>query len=1000
MLIPNYFEDLTVNEVNTLPRRNYFIPYKSKEEAQDNANRRQSSYYHDLNGEWDFHYFENVRLIDQPYWLSEASDQLSYDSMKVPSVWQLSGYGQIQYTNVEFPIPYDPPYAPYENPGALYRRKFTIDNYNPESDYHINFEGVDSVFYLWVNDQFVGFSKISHSNTEFDLTELLHEGENDISILVIQYSDATYLEDQDKFRYSGIFRDVYLLERSKHRVNHFLITPDVASDLNSASIELEFIDVQNTDTVKFTLFNPEGVILEEGDLDTTQTHTLTLDNPVLWNAENPALYLVLLETEHEAYRQQVGLRKVEIKNNQLYVNHQSIKLFGVNHHDTNPNTGATVTVEDQIKDLELMKQYNFNSVRTAHYPKTAEFYELTDRMGFYVMSEADYESHGVVDLYGLGGNDNYNLIADDERFTFAISDRMESSIIPFQNYSSIIMWSAGNEGGYGVAVEAALKRGRELDASRPLHYEAYHYRDMERVYDDQYIDMYSRMYPSVEEIDRLYFSEEPDRPFILCEYIHAMGNGPGDTKEYYDYMMSKDEFIGAFVWEWADHAVNIHRGTDETPVYRYGGDHGEFPHFGNFCMDGLMYPDRTPHIAVLEYRQVHRYLRVENYDLDSKTFTFKSTFDFTNSRKHYAVQLEYYDLDGKLFDTQDLADLDVEPQQTATFELELKHNLEDVLSLRFVYLANNTETDSPVELGYDQIMVQAYEPKLEGTDSTANLSYVETTGTIDVTVNGSVIQFNKADGAIKQMTKDQKDLLNAPSTWTIWRAPIDNDRNIKKEWYEARYDRTSTRIYQLDVNETPQGLSLTFTGSLTAMGRQNVLAMEIEWLIQNDGQINLSLHAEKDPILPFLPRFGLAMPLNASFNEVEYFGQGPYESYWDKHHAAYMANFEASIEDLYEPYVTPQENGSHNDVHKLDVKSDDAQLNFISQAGISFNFSQYSVEQLTEVTHRDKLEVEDTHYLHIDYKQSGLGSNACGPELAEAYQLGHEPIEFEFSFVV
>ncbi|MBA5729168.1 glycoside hydrolase family 2 [Aerococcaceae bacterium INB8] len=998
MLIPNYFEDLTLNEVNTLPRRNYFVPYKSKEEALANTNRRQSSYYHDLNGEWDFHYFDNVRLIDQPYWLSEHADELTYDSMKVPSVWQLSGYGQIQYTNVEFPIPYNPPYAPYENPGALYRRQFTISNYNVESDYHINFEGVDSAFYLWVNDHFVGFSKISHSNTEFDLTEFVHEGDNDIAILVIQYSDATYLEDQDKFRYSGIFREVFLLERNKQRVNHFLLTPDVASDLSSASIELKFVEVQNADSVKFTLLSPEGDILESHELDTNQTHTFTVSNPNLWSAENPALYLAILESEHESYRQEIGLRKVEIKNKQLYVNHQSIKLFGVNHHDTNPDTGATVTIEDQIKDLSLMKQYNFNSIRTAHYPKTAEFYELCDRFGFYVMSESDYESHGVVDLYGLGGNDNYNLIADDERFTFAITDRMEASIIPFQNYSSIIIWSAGNEGGYGIAVETALKRGRELDQTRPLHYEAYHYRDMNREYDDQYIDMYSRMYPSVQEIDELYFANGADRAFILCEYIHAMGNGPGETQEYYDYMMSKDEFIGAFVWEWADHAVNIHRGTEEAPVYRYGGDHGEFPHFGNFCMDGLMYPDRTPHVAVLEYRQVHRYLRIEDHDLSNGEFTFKSTFNFTNSKKHYAVQLEYYDLDGKLMDIQDLPEVDVEAQQTTSFKIDLQHNLDDLISLRFVYRAN--EADGGYELGYDQIMVQSYVPSLSLDDTTLEISYTETLASFDVSIGDSLIQFSKGDGAIQQITKNQKVLLNSPSTWTIWRAPVDNDRNIKKEWYEARFDKTATRIYTHEVSETAEGLSLKFTGSLTAVGRQNVLAMEIEWLVQNDGQINLRLHAVKDPILPFLPRFGLAMPVNVNFNAVEYFGQGPYESYWDKHHAAYIASFEASIEDLYEPYVTPQENGAHNDVHKLDVKSDDATLKFISHEGISFNFSQYSVQQLTKVTHRDKLVTEDTHHLHIDYKQSGLGSNACGPELAEAYRLGNDPIDFEFSFRV
>ena len=998
MLLTNYFEDLSVNEVNTLPRRNYFIPYKNRQEAQENPNRRDSSYYHDLNGTWDFHYFENVRLIEQPYWLSEKSEQITFDSIAVPSCWQLSGYGQIQYTNVEFPIPYNPPYAPYENPAGLYRRKFTIDNYNSRSDYHINFEGVDSSFYVWVNDEFIGFSKISHSNTEFDISSFVHDGQNEISVLVIQWGDATYLEDQDKFRYSGIFRDVYLLERSPQRLNHFVITPDISEDLNTASIDIQFLDFRELGEIHFSLLDPNGDIIENRQLDVSQSHTIEIESPVLWNAEDPNLYLVLLETENETYRQEIGIRKVEIKDNQLYVNHKSIKLYGVNHHDTHPETGMTVNLDNQINDLQLMKNYNFNAIRTAHYPKTAEFYELTDRYGFYVMSESDFECHGVVDLYGLGENDNYNMIADDDRFSFAITDRMESSIVPFRNFSSIIMWSAGNEGGYGIAVEKALKRGRELDSTRPLHYEAYYYRNPNIEYDETYIDMYSRMYPSVEEIDDKYFTDTINRPFILCEYSHAMGNGPGDFKEYYDYMMSKDEFIGAFVWEWADHAVNINRDTNEPAIYRYGGDHGEFPHFGNFCMDGLVFPDRTPHTGLLEYRQIHRYLRLEKYDLESSTFTFKSTFDFTSSKKHYNVKVEYLDLDGNVIDSEDLNEIDVPAKESIDYHLKLKHSFDDILSLRFVYFTNNNSNYN--EQGFDYVEVQSYLPAFKENQSNVTISYEDNVGSIDVYIDNKLIQFNKADGAIKQISKSNIDLLNAPSTWSIWRAPIDNDRNIKKEWYEARYDHSSTRIHSYSVNETSERIELLFEGTLNLMGRQNLLELTIKWTISKNGEISLDLNALKDPIFPFLPRFGIMMPLNKSFNDVSYFGNGPYENYVDKKHASYPALFNASIEDLYEPYVTPQENGAHANVKKLNVLNSESDIEFISEDGISFNFSQYSTQQLTDTSHRDQLVIEDNHYLHIDYAHSGLGSNACGPELADEYKLNEDEFNFKFSFKI
>lgn len=1009
MLITNYFEDLKVNEVNTLPRRNYFIPYANEDEAKVATNRRESTFYSDLNGDWDFHYFENVREIDQPYWRDEESQQLDFDTLKVPAVWQLHGYGQIQYTNVEYPIPYNPPYAPYENPAGLYRRTFKIDNYDSAKDYHINFEGVDSSFYLWVNDEWVGFSKISHSNTEFDITELVHEGDNSIAVLVVQWGDATYLEDQDKFRYSGIFRDVYILERNRARVNHFILTPDVAEDLTQASIELKFEDTQNIDEVSIMLTSPTGEILNQTNHDVTQVYNFTVDNPLLWSAEDPQLYTIIISAEHEVYKQEVGLRKVEIKNKQLYVNHKSVKLHGVNHHDTHPNTGMSVTNEDYMKDLELIKTYNFNTVRTAHYPKTAEFYEMTDRLGFYVMSEADYESHGVVDLYGLGGNDNYNMIAEDDRFSFAITDRMNASIVPFQNYSSIIMWSAGNEGGYGIAIEKALAEGRRLDTTRPLHYEAYHYRDRSIDFDDQYIDMYSRMYPSAADIDEEYFADGIDRPFILCEYAHAMGNGPGDYQEYYDYMMSKDEFIGALVWEWADHAVNLNRHNDDEPLYRYGGDHGEFPHEGNFCMDGLVYPDRTPHTGVIEYRQVHRPIRLTDYNLEEGQFTFKSAYDFTDSANHLAVGVEYYDLEGRLLDQEILSDINVEASATTAFNIDLKYPLDELLSLRFVYYTTGEDggesygADS--ERGFDQVQAQNYEPKLPELHKDGEISYEDTIGSIDVEIADTLIQFNKANGAIKQITKDGVELLNAPASWEIWRAPFDNDRNIKVEWYDARYDHTDTRITDYEVTEDDAVLKIHFTGMLTAIGRQNVLPkMDITWTINNAGEITLDFVADKDPIMPFLPRFGLLLPLKTAYNEVKYFGKGPYESYFDKHHASYHGFFEQSIEDLYEPYVTPQENGAHNEVHYLAVGGEDddntSSIYVTSRDGISFNLSQYSVEQLTEVPHRDKLEVENTHYLYLDYGQSGTGSNACGPKLAERFQLNDDQFGYSFTFIV
>lgn len=995
MIIPNYFEDLTKLSVNTMPRRNYYVPYTSGEAAKTSLNRRESELYVDLNGTWDFHYFDNVRLIDQEYWLASNASKLNYDSIPVPSCWQLQGYGQIQYTNTEFPIPYDPPFVPYDNPAGLYKRTLNIDNFEAGESIHLNFEGVDSAFYVWVNDRFIGYSQISHANQEFDITEALHAGTNQLSVLVVQWSDGTYYEDQDKFRYSGIFRDVYLLKRQASRINHFKATPDVAEDLQTASISLEIVDAVGAEKVEVSLYTPAGQLLEERVIKLSDPAEFTISKPELWNAEHPNLYLLVLSVGEEFYRQEIGLRKVEIKDKQLFVNHQSIKLVGVNHHDTHPDTGATVTVANQIHDLEQMKLYNFNSVRTAHYPKTAEFYELTDRMGFYVMSEADVETHGVVDLYGVGGNDNYNLMADDPEFSKGFVDRMDASIVPFINYSSIIMWSAGNESGYGIGIEDSLRHARGLDSTRPLHYEAYWYRDRTIDFNDEFIDMYSRMYPSVTEIEELYFKDGIDRPFILCEYIHAMGNGPGDIKEYYDYMMNKPEFIGAFVWEWADHSVNLTRGTVEEPVYRYGGDHGEYPHAGNFCMDGLVYPDRTPHTAVLEHRQIFRRILLTDADQANLSFTFKNLYDFSHLSEKVSMTVEYFDIKGQLIETKLLTEFDIEPQAEATLTLDVPAKVKEQLaSLRFVTaIADSSDFDGQ-ELGFDQVILKEYESDLVAAPSVKAIQVTETLADFIVTIGTDVVKFSKRNGAISQIIRNNRELLVSPGEWTIWRAPIDNDRNIKKEWLAANYDKAQTRVHSFDYVDNTEARIITFRGVINSVARQDILKFEVKWFVNQDGSIYLDMDAEKNPLMPFLPRFALQLPLHSEMDQVSYYGNGPYESYQDKHYASYLGAFGGEIADFYEPYVTPQENGSHNFIKDLKLSNGKESLGFTSEMPFSFNVSNYSSKQLTEVMHRDLLEVEEVTYLHLDVKQSGLGSNACGPVLHEDFQFNDPQFSF------
>lgn len=978
-----------------MPRRNYFVPYASVEEFNASDSRRDSSYYQDLNGTWDFHYFDNIREIEKPFWLSSDKDDIDYVDMKVPSVWQLAGYGQIQYTNVELPMPFDPPFAPYENPAGLYHRTFEVED-EADFDYHLNFEGVDAGFYVWVNDEFIGYSQISHSNTEFDLSEVLKKGTNTLSVLVVQWGAMTYLENADKFRYSGIFRDVYLLKREKERMNKFTLTTDVDRDLISGSIILNADDVSGITEYEYRLLDPNGKEVAAGTQDVEDELTIALDKPTLWNAENPHLYQLELIAGKEVIVQKVGVRSITIENSQILINHQPIFMVGVNHHDTHPETGATVTLQNQRDDMELMKELNFNAIRTAHYPKTAEFYELADEVGFYVMSESDLEAHEVVDLYGLGGNDNYNMIADDPTYMEAMVDRTDANITAFINFSSIVMWSTGNESGYGVSIEAAMRHGRELDSTRLHHYEGYWERDRDK--QDQHHpelhDVWSRMYANFEEMDELYFSTPLDKPFILCEYIHAMGNGPGDVQDYHDYMAKHPEFAGAFVWEWADHSVNINRGTDLEPAYRYGGDHGEYPHASNFCMDGLVYPDRTPHTGAYEHRQVFRPVLLKDFDVENNAYTFKNRYAFSDLDDKIDFVAELYDVDGNKIKEIKLDSPAIAPYATNTVTFEALGKMDDsVASVRIVYNMKNTDT----ELGFDTVTIKEFEPKLD-TRAADTLTVSETLRTINVELGDREIKLDKASGAIAQLIDNGKELLKKPGTWTIWRAPIDNDRKVRREWEAANFHVHQNRVHKYDVTETEDAVTVTFDVVLNTVARQNIVDFTAKWVISKDGEFSLKLHGIKDPVMPFLPRFGLVLPFNKDMNDVSYYGRGPYESYIDKKEANYLARFNGKVADFYEPYVTPQENGAHNEVRELSLSNGETTLEVVSPTTLSFNVSNYSVEQLTEVTHRDKLEEEDFTFLHLDYQHSGTGSNACGPELADEYRLDNVPIHFEFSF--
>ena len=999
MIIENYFENLRVLHVNTQPRRAYYIP-ASRVMEDLVRHREHSDRFQLLNGEWKFRYWPSVREVTERFY-EEGYDPSGFDTIPVPSVWQYQGYDRHQYTNVQYPFPFDPPYVPWENPCGGYIRSFTYTKDQAAPTAFLTFEGVDSCFYVWLNGQFVGYSQVSHANAEFDVTELVREGENTLAVLVLKWCDGSYMEDQDKFRTSGIFRDVYLLKRPEKSIRDYFVTADV-----DGSVQVRMNFRGDAVPVKLRLLDgdkpvAEGESLPETDGEYTHRAQLQIPQPKLWDPEHPNLYTLILEMPDEVITDRVGLRKISVEGNVVLLNGQPIKFRGINRHDSDPVTGPALDVEHLLRDLRMFREYNFNAVRTSHYPNAPMFYQLCDEFGFMVIDEADHESHGTQKLYHPDMSwKAYTArwgqpMADNPDWLEATVDRMQLCVQRDKNRPCVVIWSVGNECAYGCCFEAALKWTKAFDPSRLTHYESSIYLAGGKEFDLSCLDLYSRMYPDVEKMEEM-LEKGMDKPYILCEYIHAMGNGPGDIEDYWELFQKYPAACGGFVWEWTDHAVYKGQAENGKAMYWYGGDHGEFPHFNNFCMDGLVYPDRRPHTGLLEYKNVHRPLRSK---WEKGGLTIHNYLDFTAADRFEGCWVLTRDGQETARGVLTLPAIAPHGEGRISLPLDIPQTGSCWLKVEWFALDDHPLLPAGSSVGFDELALpngdSRFQPALCLWETTAAAVAVsEDDRWLTLTGKEFTYRLDKATGLFAAMEYKGKALLDRPMEMNIWRAPTDNDRKLKLTWKAAGFDRAITRGYGVEVCPAAEGVCLKTTLSLTPVFLQRILTVDILWTIDGAGGVTAKIHGTRAPEFPALPRFGLRLFLPKEMEQVRYFGMGPVESYLDKRRASWHGLFDTTVEALHEDYLRPQENGSHFDCSYVNLSGKDLTLQVTAEAPFSFNASRYTQEELETKPHNYELSACGSTVLCLDYRQNGIGSASCGTTLMKKYELNEKEIEF------
>jgi beta-galactosidase len=991
------------------------MPYESQSKAKQCV-REDSKYYECLNGKWKFKWSRIPEERPRGFYKT-GYDVSGWDEIEVPSNWQMEGFGVPLYSNITYPFKVDPPrvmseppadYMSYElrNPVGSYRSKFKVPNNWKGRTVFLHFDGVESAFYVWVNGMKVGYSQDSRTPAEFHITPYLQKGENTLAAEVYRWCDGSYLEDQDFWRLSGIFRDVYMYSVADVHIEDFFANGDLDENYQDATLGID-INITNYadrdeelilegalfDSKGREVFEPAGQTINlAGGKKIAAKLSEAITNPKKWTAETPNLYTLVLTLKNargkfiEAVSCKIGFRKVEIKGGQLLVNGVPIYIKGTNRHEHDPDTGHYVSTESMIRDIKLMKRHNLNTVRTSHYPDTPKWYDLCDEYGLYLIDEANIESHGI-------GYDPDKTLGNKPQWKQSHLERTIAMVERDKNHPSVIIWSLGNEAGDGVNFQATSNWIRGRDKSRPVHYE----RAGHGANTDIYCPMYARI-PWITE----YAQKEQTKPLILCEYAHAMGNSVGNLQDYWDTIEKYKHLQGGSIWDWVDQGL---RKTDKNgkEFWAYGGDYGDVPNDNNFCCNGLVMPDRKPNPSLYEVKKVYQYIKVRPVDALEGKFIVRNKYAFADLG--FVLGSWELTVDGDVVQNGKLDTLTIGPGQEQEImvdfeEPELAAGSECMLKISFELKEDTLWASRGHVVAWDQFEIPFDVPQKPKADinSMGQLKLQQSMYAVNIQGKDFEIIVSKKTGLLKSYNYRGKDYISAPLAPNFWRVPTDNDNGNKmpqrhRAWRKATFQRevldveakqTEPQIVQVTVKFNLPAVESTYTSDYTVYGNGDIVV---------SGGINPGSEEMEG-----LPRFGMQMSIPAEFTTFTWYGRGPHETYWDRKTGAAVGLYSGQVGELVHDYVRPQENANRTDVRWVGLTNDKGQgLIAIGMPLLSVSAWPYTMEALERAKHINELKQAKNITVNLDYKQMGVGGdNSWGARTHPEYSLPSKAYSYSF----